>query len=57
MTYGKIVVDYIPEKTNPYQTRLSVGRFRVNYPEDCGTPTVDLTTVKILLNSIVLTLN
>ena len=30
---------------------------RVNYLGDCDTPTVDLNTVKILLNSIVSTLN
>ena len=30
---------------------------RVNYPGDCGTPTVDLTPVKILFNSIVSKLN
>ena len=57
VTYGRVVVDYRPEKTNPYQTRLTVGGDRVNYPGDCGTHTVDLTTVKILLNRIVSTIN
>ena len=57
MTYGRIVVDYIQDKTDPYQTRLTLVGDRVNYPVDCGTPTVDLTTVKILINSIVSTLN
>ena len=27
----------------------------MNYPDDCGTPTANLLTVKVLLNSIVLT--
>ena len=57
VTYGIVMVDYIPEKTNPYQTRLAVGGDRVKYPVDCGRPTVYLTTVKILLNSIASTLN
>ena len=29
----------------------------VNYPEDCGTPTTDLLTVKLMLNSIISTPN
>ena len=57
VTYGRVVVDYRPEKSDPYYTRLTMGGYRVNYPGDCGTPTVVLTTVKLLLNSIVSTLN
>ena len=56
MMYGRIVVDYRPEKTNPYHTIITSGGDRVNYLGDCGTPTVDLTTAKLLLNSIVSTL-
>ena len=57
VTYRQIVVDYRPDKTNPYHTRLTVGGDRFNYPGDCGTPPVELTTVKILPNSIVSTIN
>ena len=57
VTYGIVVMDCRPEKTNPYQTRLAVVGDMVNYPGYCGTPTVDLTTVKILLKIIVSTLN
>ena len=57
MTYRQIVVDYRTEKTDPQHTRLTVGGDRVNYPGDCGTPTVKLTTLKHLLNSIVSTIN
>jgi len=52
-----VVVNYRPKKDDPYRTRLTVGGDRVNYPRDCGTPTVDLLTVKLLLNSVVSTLN
>ena len=57
VAYGEIVVDCRPEKTNPYRTILTVGGYRVNYPGYCGTPTVDLTTLKLLLDSIVSILN
>jgi hypothetical protein len=32
-----------------------VGGDRINYPDDCGTPTADLLTVKLLFNSIIST--
>ena len=50
-------MEYCPEKSDPYRTRLTVGGDRVNYPGDCGTPILRLTTVKLLLNNIVLKLN
>ena len=56
ITYGRIVVAYRLKKSDPYQTRLTVGGNIITYPGDCGTPTVDLLTVKLLLNSIISTL-
>ena len=53
ITYGRVVVDYQPEKSDPYCTRLTVGGNLIVYPNDCGTPTVNLLTVKLLLNSII----
>ena len=55
--YGRVVVDYRPEKINPYCTRIIVGVDRVNYMGDFGTTTVYLTTAKIILNRIVSTPN
>ena len=55
--YGRMMVYYRPDKTNTYRTRLTVGGGRVAYPGDCGTPTVELATVKLLLNITVSTLN
>ena len=46
-----------PGKSDPYPTRLTVGGERVNYLGDCGTPTVDLLTVKLLLSSVISTPN
>ena len=57
VTYGRIVVNYRPEKSDPYGSRLTVGGDRINYPGDCGTSTVDLLTVKHILNSIISTPN
>ena len=50
-------MNYRPEKSDPYCTRLTVGGDRLNYLGDCGTPTVDLLTVKILLNGVISTPN
>ncbi len=32
-----------------------MGGNRINYPGDCGTPTVDMVTVKLHLNSVIST--
>ena len=48
--YGRIVVSYRPEKSDPICTRVTVGGDTVNYPRDCGTPTTELLTVKLYLN-------
>jgi hypothetical protein len=39
----------------PNRTRLVVGGDQVHYPGDAGTPTADLLTVKLLINSIIST--
>ena len=55
ITYGRVVCTYHSEKKDPYQTRLTMGGNLVNYPDDCRTPTADLPTVKLLLNSVIST--
>ena len=45
------------DRTDPTHTRLTVGGDIINYPGHCGTPTLELTTVKLLINKIVSTLN
>ena len=57
ITYRQIICDYWPGKAEPNRTRLMVGGNRINYPEDCGTLTVDLLTIKLMLNSIISTQN
>ena len=53
--YGKTVCTYRPEKDDPNRTRLTVGGNRIEYPGDVSTPTVDMMTVKMHLNSVIST--
>jgi hypothetical protein len=56
-TYARMVCMYCEGKNDKYRTRITMGGNLVNYPGDCGTPTADLLTVKLLLNSIISTPN
>jgi hypothetical protein len=56
VTYARICVNVRPEKVDePNRCRITVGGDRVNYPFEVATPTADLLTVKLLLNSIIST--
>ena len=55
VTYGKTVVMYRPEKADPNRSRLTVGGNRIVYPGDVSTPTVEMMTVKMHLNSVIST--
>jgi len=56
VTYGLITTLIRPEKIDkPNQTRLVAGGDRVHYSGDAGTPTADLLTIKLLINSIIST--
>jgi hypothetical protein len=56
ITYGLITCLIMPEKTDePNQTRLVAGEDRVHYLFNAGTPTADLLTVKLLINSVIST--
>jgi len=57
ITYGRIVCIYRSEKKDPYRTRITMGGNLINYSDDCGTPTADLLTVKLMLNSVISTPN
>jgi hypothetical protein len=57
VTYGLIACLIQPEKVEePNRTRLIVGGDRVHYHGNAGTPTADLLTVKLLINSIISTM-
>jgi hypothetical protein len=55
MSHGRVCVNYRPKKDDPNRTRLTVSGNKVNFPRDCGTPTVDMVTVKLHHNSVVST--
>ncbi len=53
VTYGQIVCTYPDAKKDKFWMSITMGGNLINYPGDCGTPTADLLTVKLLLNSII----
>jgi hypothetical protein len=56
VTYGLITCLIRPEKTDePNQTRLLAGGDMVHHPFDAGTPTANLLTIKLLINSMIST--
>jgi hypothetical protein len=56
VTYGLITCLVRPKKTEePNRTRLVAGGDRVHYLFDAGTPTANLLTVKLLINSVIST--
>ena len=57
ITYGRLVVDHKTHKAEPHRTRLTVGGNHINYPGPVSTPTADITTAKLLLNSTISTPN
>eukprot|EP00956_Cyclotella_meneghiniana_P038365 scaffold152976_cov64-Cyclotella_meneghiniana.AAC.2 len=55
VTYARICCNVRPEKVNePNRCRITVGGDRINYPYEVATPTADLITVKLLLNSVII---
>jgi hypothetical protein len=51
ITYGKLVCDFKPNKTEKHRVRHTVGGDRLDYSGDTATSTADITTFKILINS------
>ena len=55
ITYGRIVVVLRPQKKEQARTRLTVGGNLIDYQWEVATPTSDLTTAKLLFNSVIST--
>jgi hypothetical protein len=55
--YVCVCVNYCQEKEDPNRTQVTVGGNLLHYPGDCSTPTVDMITVKLHLNSVISTKN
>ena len=54
-TYLRVVSAFRPEKENPRRVRWTCGGDKVDYPFDVSTKTADLTTAKLLINSVLST--
>ena len=55
VTYARIVIDYRPQKDDPNRVRITVGGNLIDYPDELTTRTADLTTTKLLWNSVIST--
>ena len=55
VTYARVVCNYRDQMKDKERTRITMGGDRTNCPFDCGTPTAELLTIKLLLNSVIST--
>ncbi len=55
--YRRICCNYYEQKKDAYRTWITMSGNLINYLGDCGTPTADLLTMKLLLNSVISTPN
>jgi hypothetical protein len=54
-TYLRLVVADRPNKDNPRRVRYTVGGDQIHYPGEVSTKAADISTAKILLNSVIST--
>ena len=54
-TYARIVVDFRPQKEDPNRVRITAGGNLIQCPGELTTRTADLTTTKIVWNSVIST--
>ena len=55
VTYMRLVITDRPQKEQPRRVRITVGGDRLDYPFDTSTRTSDITTAKLLWNSVLST--
>jgi hypothetical protein len=55
ITYAKVVVNHHLQKVDPNQIRITSGGNLINYPGELITRTADITTAKLLWNSMLST--
>ena len=55
MTYARVVCNYRDQKKDKERTHITMGGVKTNCPFNCGTPTAELLTIKLLLNSVIST--
>ncbi len=52
VTYTQVVIDHRPQKADPNRIRITAGGNLINYPGELTTRTADVTTAKLLWNSV-----
>jgi hypothetical protein len=55
VTYARVVVNFCPQQADPHHIRITVGGNLINYPGELLTLTADLTTSKLMWNSVLST--
>ena len=55
VAYARILVNYRQQKTDPNRVCITAGRNLIDYPDELTTRTADLTTTKIMWNSVLST--
>ena len=55
VTYARGVVDFRPQKADPHRIRITAGWNLINYPCELSTRMADLTTSKLMWNSVLST--
>jgi hypothetical protein len=55
VTYARAVVDFCPQKADPHRIHITAGGNLINYPGELLTRTADLTTSKLMWNSVLST--
>ena len=55
VTYARVVVDFRPQKEDPHRIRITAGGNLINYPGKLLTWTADITTSKLMWNSVLST--
>jgi hypothetical protein len=55
VTYARVVVNFFPQKLNPHQIRITARGNLINYPGELTTRTANLTTSKLMWNSVLST--
>ena len=55
VTYARLVVDFRPQKDDPNRVRMTAGGNLIEYAGELTTRTADLSTAKIVWNSVIST--
>ncbi|KAL7465745.1 hypothetical protein ACHAXS_006062 [Conticribra weissflogii] len=55
ITYARIVVDYRPQKADLNRVQITAGGNLINYPGELTTHTANITSTKIMWNSVIST--